>query len=503
MVGGSSVENSVASLERANGLLTCGALAEAAAMFAVLHRQQPEDPDVLHGLGLVALHEGRLAEAREHVAYAAELAPKNAHYLCTLGDIERLRGDLAGAEAFLLRALDLQPESADALNNLGMVFLSAEKFVEAAQLFQLALKYRPALTMAWYNRGVALKELNQLDQAIASYREAITRQPDFVQAHVNLAIALLLDGQLEEGFEEYEWRLKPPLAASRRVSAPDWDGNIVPGGSLVVCAEQGAGDLIQFARYLPFIARQGMRTIVQCRPEMEALMQTVEGVASTYRPDEDLPVHNAQVMMASLPRLFQTRIDKIPTNIPYLRPPFAQVQRWKERMAELGDTIKVGLRWAGNPANSDDSRRSCPLSLFAGIAGTGNMTLVSLQNEPPDAAEMDLAQRLGLVDCSADLKDFTDTAALLANLDLVISVDTAVLHLAGALGRPTWALLRYSPHWPWLLERDDSVWYPGMQLFRQPRPGDWKTVIDHLVDTLLEVMHISRDDGLATGKKDV
>ena len=472
-------------------------------MFAALQEQQPDDPDVLHGLGLLALNAGRLDEARELLGRAVERAPGAAIYLCTLGDIERLRGDYAAAEAILLQALELLPESAVALNNLGMVFLAAEKFSEASLLFAAAVKHEPGLAMAWYNRGVALKEINQLDAAIACYREAIALQPNFVQAHVNLAIALLLDGQLEEGFEEYEWRLRPPITAARIAFAADWDGDIVPGGSLVVYAEQGAGDIIQLARYLPFIARQGMRIIVQCRPEIENLVQTIEGVASTYRPDEDLPKHDAQVMMASLPQLFKTRIDRIPTNIPYLRPPFAQVQRWQERLTDLGDTIKIGLRWAGNPNNSDDQRRSCPLSLFAGLAGTASMTLISLQNDGLNTVEAEQAQRLGLVDYSAELKDFTDTAALIANLDLVISVDTAVLHLAGALGRPAWALLRYSPHWPWLLQRDDSVWYPGMQLFRQPRPGDWKSVIDHVVATLVDVMRISRDDGSTLGSDHV
>lgn len=489
------VDNHSANLARANALLASGAHAEAAQIYADLLASNADDAAASYGLGIIAWHAGRYDEARERLLCASELRPQEACYRATLGEIERLRGDFAAAQLALSLALELDPESAEAHNNMGMLQLSQERFAAAAESFGAALQLNPELAMAWYNLGIALKESNQLDAAQDAYRQAIARRADFVEAHVNLAIALLLDGQLEEGFEEYEWRLKLPAAASRQDATPLWDGRIDPAGSLLLTTEQGAGDAIQLARFIPFVAKEGMRIIVQCPKALENLMQSVEGVSSTYAPDEPLPPHSAHLPLPSLPRLFATRLDKIPLNIPYLRPAYAAVTAWRERLYGLGETIKVGLRWAGNPDNSDDYRRSCALGMFAGLRQVGQMSLIGLNNEPLRGEEAEVAAKLGLVDYAAELGDFADSAALIANLDLVISVDTAVLHLAGALGRPSWGLLRYSPHWPWLLARDDSPWYPGMQLFRQPRPGDWKTVTDHVVETLRNAMRITRDGG--------
>ena len=486
------------SLERANVALSAGDHVAAAAMFEALVAENPDDPDVIHGLGILAWQAGQLELAREHVSRAVGLSARPVIYLSTLGEIERMRGDFVAAERALLTALEIQPDYAEAQTNLGMLYLSLQKYADAIERFRSAIESKPEIVLAHYNLGIALKELNQLDDAIAAYRMAIELKTDFVEAHVNLAIALLLDGQLEEGFEEYEWRLKPPFAtASGTVQndVPMWDGLVDPKGALVLRAEQGAGDVIQFVRYIPIIAREGMRVIVQCRPELENLVQTVEGVASTYRFDEPLPPHTAQLSLLSLPLLFGTRIDKIPVNVPYMLPPFAKVQAWRQRLLDLGETIKVGLRWAGNPGNTEDQRRSVALELFSGLSGVEKLTLISLQNESLPAADLETASKLRLVDFSAELQDFSDTAALMSNLDLVISVDTAVLHLAGALGCPTWGLLRYSPHWPWLLGRDDSPWYPGMRLFRQRSPGQWEDLIEDIVTLLTGAMQTTRDGG--------
>lgn len=389
------------------------------------------------------------------------------------------------------------PNILDRANTL----LAAGSCAEAEALCRESLRGQADQTGALLGLAAALRQQGRLDAAIDAYRQALSLDPDLAAAHVGLAAALLLDGQLEEGFEEYEWRSKLPGQQTQADEAPEWDGLIDPKASLLLCTEQNTGDTLQFARYIPFIAAQGMRVIVQCPEAVERLLQSIEGVASTYRLGEALPAHKARLSLLSLPRLFATRIDKIPTNIPYLRPEFAEVQRWRERLLRLGETIKVGLRWsADEPAAG---RGSCPLALFRGLAGVDKLTLVGLNDEALGAEEEALAREMGVVDYSADLGDLGDTAALVANLDLVISVDAAVLHLAGALGRPAWALLPYSPHWSWLLERDEAAWYPGMQLFRQPRPGDWTTVTDHLVETLVAAMRISRDDAPQTGKSDV
>lgn len=380
---------------------------------------------------------------------------------------------------------------AAALYRQGAELYTQELYAPAAAAFQAALAQRPTLALLHYHLARSLQELNRLDEAIAAYRQAIALHADLVEAHVELASALLLDGQLEEGFEEYAWRLQAPAAVPAPSTAELWDGMVDPQATLLLWTEADARDSIQCARYIPFIARQGMRVIVCCSAELENLMQSVEGVASTYHSGEQLPPHKAQLPLLSLPRLFATRVDKIPLNIPYLRPPFAEVQRWQTRLHELGETIKVGLQWR---SEAPDGRGSVPLAMFTGLANTGKMTLVGLHHTPLTASEAGVAQQLGLVDYCAEIGDIAAAAALLANLDLIIAVDAPVLHLAGALGRPAWALLPYAPRWPWLLERDDSAWYPGVQLFRQPSGGDWQTVVDYAVSLLAEVMKISRQD---------
>jgi Flp pilus assembly protein TadD len=478
------VVNSDDTLARANELLQEGRRDEAGAAFRAILAATPKSAAACYGLGVVAWLGGRLDEARARMQEAVALG-RTAMHLSMLGEIERMRGDYVSAQSALRAALELDPHLAGTYNNFGMLMLDQGRYTEAASLLMTATQVDPGLEMAHYNLGIAFKELNYLDEAIDANRKAIALRPDFVEAHVNLAIALLADGQLEEGFEEYEWRLRPPFApAATTTRAPLWDGTVDPKGTLLIVAEQGIGDIIQFIRYLTFIAREGMRVIVQCPPALEGLLQAMEGIASTYRPGEPLPPHDAYIPLLSLPHLFQTRIDKIPTNLPYFLPPFGKVGQWRERLDALGETIKVGLRWSGNPANSYDHLRSIPLDMFSGLAGMDRVTFIGLNNEPLSDSEREAAARIGLIDVSADLPDFIDTAALLTNLDLVIAVDTAVLHLAGALGRPAWGLLRFAPHWPWLLGRQDSPWYPTLRLYRQPQAGDWGTVVREVVTTL-------------------
>ena len=477
-------EGKGASLARANELLLAGARSEAGDMFARLLAAHPDDGEVLHGLGVLAWQGGDLQSARDYLRQAAVRASNPAAALSLLGDVERQRGDLAAALQCLESALKSDPRSASAHCNLGMLRLAQEQYLQAASAFLGAIGIQPEKALFHYNLGIALKELNRLAEAIECYRTAIALQPDFVEAHVNLALALLLDGQLEAGFAEYEWRRRPPFMPLPLHDQPQWTGTTEAGGSLLLRAEQGLGDAIQMVRYVPQIAAGGMKVIVECRPELEALFQTVAGVSATCRPGEPAPAHSAELSLASLPSVMGTRLGDIPAATPYLHAQADQVATWRQRLLGEGETIKVGLRWAGNPNNSEDRRRSCPLALFSGLAGIEALTLIGLNNEPMADSDQALARGLGLVDYSTHLTSFAATAALLVNLDLVIAVDTAVLHLAGALGVPSWALLRFSPHWPWLLQRSDSPWYPGMRLFRQPRPGDWQSVATEVVTLL-------------------
>lgn len=465
-----------------------GRLSDAMEHFGRVAEDDPGHADALHGLGMVAWMRGELDSAREMVERALALAPDNVMYLNSLGEVLRMRGEFAAAEEKLLRVLDLDPEYAYAHNNLGMLYQSQGLFAESVIEFSQAVQLAPELAMAYFNMGIAFKEMNRLEGAITAYRQAIAIKPDFVEAHVNLAIVLLLDGQLEEGFAEYEWRLRPEFTPSRPFGRPLWNGLIDPEGTLLVHTEQGYGDAIQFVRYLPFIASEGMRIILQCPAPLRDLLQGVEGVSMVYSLDEVLPDFDAHIPLLSLPLLFKTDLAKIPANVPYLFASFEKSQAWGERLAALGDTVKIGLRWAGNPSNTQDQGRSCALGVFETLAGMPRVSFVSLQNTPLTDVEKVSAERLGLLDVSSELRDFTDTAALIARLDLVISVDTSVLHLTGALGRSAWALLKHTPHWPWMLDREDCPWYPGMHLFRQQRRDDWAGVLERVAVVLHGVM---------------
>lgn len=214
----------------------------------------------------------------------------------------------------------------------------------------------------------------------------------------------------------------------------------------------------------------------------------------TYGRDEELPPHSAHVSLMSLPFLFEVHLGKVPANVPYITTPFSKIVSWRDALSNYRDTICIGLRWAGNPDNTQDKGRSIPLKLFEALADIPQVTWISLQANPFSEEERESAEKLGLKDFSGKLADFTDTAALIEQLDLVISVDTAVLHLAGALGRPVWGLLKSSPHWPWLLERDESPWYPSMRLFRQQKAGNWKDVMEHMAGVLHDVMLSVREE---------
>lgn len=471
-------------LEQGIIYLNAGRMDEAEECFCQVSVDVPGYADALHGQALVARMRGDLDRALDFVAQALTISPDSASCLNSMGDILRMRGDLAAAEEALTRALQIAPEFSLAYNNLGMVYLSQGDFSKAVMAFTQAVQLDPTLFMAHFNIGLAFKELNRLEASIAAYRRAIAIKADFVEAHVNLAIVLLLDGQLREGFEEYEWRLMPNFTPPREFASPCWDGMVDPNATLLVHTEQGFGDIIQFIRYLPFIAAEGMRIIVQCPAELQSLLQGVEGISMVYGFDEALPDFDFHIPLLSLPHLFQTDLSRIPANVPYLFTAFEKTQAWRDQLFALGETLKIGLRWSGNPRNTHDGGRSCPLSLFEPLAGMSQVTFVSLQNEPLSELDRASAEKLGLVDVSSGLHDFTDTAALIANLDLVISVDTAVLHLAGALGRPTWALLKYAPHWPWLVGREDSPWYPSLFLFRQSEAGDWAKVLEEVAMVL-------------------
>ncbi len=341
---------------------------------------------------------------------------------------------------------------------------------------------------AYTNLGNALKGQGNIAAAIAACRQAIALNPDLPDAHHNLSLTLLLNGEFAEGWREYEWRWQTKQLRPRGFAQPLWSGEAVDGRVLLLHAEQGYGDMIQFCRYVPLVAARG-RVVLEAPRALVRLFSGLAGVERIVVQGDPLPAFDLHCPLLSLPRAFATTLETIPGGVPYLGTDPAQVSAWRDRLAGLA-RLRVGLVWAGEPRATDrirgavDRRRSISLGHFARLAGVGGIAFVSLQKGEAAAQTRSPPPGLRLHDWTGELEDFADTAALIAALDLVISVDTAVVHLAGALGKPVWLLNRFDTDWRWLLDREDSPWYPTLRLFRQHRPGDWAGVLERVAAAL-------------------
>jgi hypothetical protein len=354
--------------------------------------------------------------------------------------------------------------------------------------YRNALALRPDYADAWLNLGVALKDLMRLPEAIACYRQAIALEPANAEAHSNLGIALLAAGELPEGWREHEWRWKTPhlIAARRDFGVPLWRGEPAEGRTLLIHAEQGFGDTLQFCRYASMASARGMRVIMEAQPPLVRLLRTLTGVDVVLARGDPLPAFDLHCPMLSLPLAFGTSLETIQSSGRYLHADPARVAEWRDRLAAVdAASTRVGLVWAGNPRRHSrgltavDRRRSISPERLAPLLRLPGLRFFSLQKDGPRPAG-----HIAALDFMTEMEDFADTAALIMNLDLVISVDTAVAHLTGALGKPVWLMDRFDTCWRWLTGRSDSPWYPNLRLFRQPRPGDWDTVLDAIAREL-------------------
>jgi tetratricopeptide (TPR) repeat protein len=401
-------------------------------------------------------------------------------------------GQLAEAEAAYRQLLSSQPDCADAMSNLGCLYRAQGRLDEALALHQAVAQRRPNHPDVWNNLGVTLKDLVRPTEAIAAFRQAIALKSDHAPAHANLAHVLLLSGQFAEGWREYAWRLAGggSYLSRRSFPQPQWSGDDLNGRTLLLHAEQGLGDTLQFVRYAPLIAARGGRVLLEVQPPLKRLLMSVKGIAQVLGGDgEQLPTFDCHLPLLSAPELFGTTLETIPAGTPYLTADPTLVAAWKTRLADLPG-LKIGLVWAGEPwsenheAHAIDARRSIPLARLSPLLTVPGLSFVSLQKGKAAAQLRDIAKEQRPRDFMADVADFADTAALVANLDLVISVDTAVAHLAGALGKPVWILSRFDGCWRWLMGRDDSPWYPTARLFRQRKPGDWDEVVARVAEEL-------------------
>ena len=447
---------------------------------------EPNLPDAHNNIGNLLKQTDRRDEAVREYRIALELRPDYPEARNNLGASLEETGELEEALTHLKKAIELRPDYAEAHNNLANVYQDMGRLDEAFEHYNRSLTIRPANADARVNRGNAFRAVQKFDDAIRDYRAALELRPQYPEALWGIAFVRLIQGNFEEGLRTLESRFGlKGRAMTWYIPEPLWDGSNPAGKRIVIHSEQGLGDTIQFVRYAGMLAGGGAQVILLCQPELTRLLSGQLGISLVSSDSFGRPQATWQCPLMSLPRIFGTNLSNIPARVPYLNADPALAGRWRERLLGVGDGLKVGIAWAGNPSHRNDRARSVPLSMLKPLADIPGLRLISLQKYRP-ARDTGVSTE-SMTDWTGELTDFADTAALVSNLDLVISVDTSVAHLAGALGRRTCVLLPYAPDWRWMLNRSDSPWYPTMRLFRQPKPDDWETPVKQLAEQLTQL----------------
>ncbi len=455
-----------------------GRLDDAIACYRRTIEIDPDYTDAHCNLGNALYEQERLDEAAAGFRRAIEIDPQCAKAHDSLGGVLDKQGMPDEAIACFRRGLELHPDDADAHNNLGVKQMEQGRAEAAIAGYRRALEIDPDYADAHNNLGNALKSLGKLDEAMVRYRRAIELRPDYGDAHFNYALALLTAGDLARGWTEHEWRWKRTSVPTheRDFPQPLWDGSRLDGRTILLHAEQGLGDTIHFIRYAAMVADCGCHVAVECHPLVIRLLAGVSGIDELIRMGRELPPFDVHAPLLSLPMIIGTRLETIPGDVGYIRADGRLVEAWRDRLSGFAGR-KIGLCWQGNPDFPGDRWRSIPLKYFAVLLDDPSSTFINLHKGAGEGqiGECGLTDRI--VNYSPEVTSLVDTAAIMENLDLVITSDTSVAHLAGAIGRPVWTLLQFMPDWRWLLEREDSPWYPTMRLFRQGTRGDWEGVL--------------------------
>lgn len=439
---------------------------------------QPDYADAHNNLGVLMQQLGQLEQATVHYRAALQVDPNNPRVHGNLGAILQQLGELEVAIAHYQTAIRLEPNLAAAHTNLGHALKAQGHYHRAIGHYEEARRLMPTNPEAYRDLGDALQEQGQFREALAVYDRALALAPNHVEVGGSRVRALLMGGNLVEGFAEYDrWRLTV-ASRPRPFTQPQWDGSSLNGQTILLYAETGSGlgDSLQFIRYAPLVAQYGGRIIVECQPSLVRLFTAIASIDQVITAGDPLPAFDVQASLMSLPHLLGTSLESIPASVPYLPVPIAGTVLPLSQLARP----KVGVAWGGNPAHGHDRDRACPFGEFKQILATPMVTFYSLQKGAHrEALKTDAAIQAGtlpVVDLGDRLTDFAETAAIVQQLDLVITVDTAIAHLAGALGKPVWILLSFTPDWRWMLARTDSPWYPTARLFRQPQRRDWARV---------------------------
>jgi tetratricopeptide (TPR) repeat protein len=429
-----------------------------------------------------------LNEAIASFRQALVLRPHFLQARSNLASTLAARGCTDEAISELRQVIGQNPDYAHAHNNLGSALVKAGRDGEAIDCYRRAIALAPAYAQAHYNLANSLKNLARFDEAVLAYEQAIAINGQFADAHWNLGLLLLLCGSLARGLIEFEWRHKASFGRThaRKFSQPAWDDSALDGQRILVYAEQGFGDVIHMIRYVPLLAEQGATVIIECQSALWRLLagQRFPGVQQVIAQGDAVGEFDAHCAVMSLPlRMGTSNLAGVPGAVPYLSADSEIAGRWKARIGS-DRRMHVGLAWAGSSNLADDRNRSMTAATLTPLGEIPGVRFVSLQKNDRTAYVTELPQSFSLTDWTAELTDFAETAGLIANLDLVICVDTAVAHLAGAMGKPVWVLLPRVPDWRWMLDRDDSPWYPTMRLFRQEAKGDWNGPIERVVTEL-------------------
>ena len=456
-----------------------GKSVESIGYFQTALRRFPGNIALMNGLGLALLDGNRPGDACEVLQEAVRCLPGSAPLVFNLGNALRANGDATGAVGAYERSIALGLDRPEVWNNLGIAWQGCDRWDDALRAFGEALRRDARYLPALENTGYSLMQTGRPEEAVPYLRRAVEQAPGSADAHWLLSHALLVTGRWPEGWDEYEWRWHRMHQAvyHRGDQRSRWNGEDIAGKSVLLYAEQGIGDAVQFARYATLVAAMGATVFIECHAGLVPLFRGLNGVAGVFARGDVVPLCDVACPLLSLPAVFRTTPETIPLSVPYLVPDAGRVARWRRVLGGEGGVLRVGLVWAGNASHVNDRKRSVSSSLLSPLAVVSGVEYYSLQKGEPGDRRCAPPPGLRMIACGEGLEDFADTAALVSLLDLVITVDTAVAHIAGALGRPVWMMVPFVPDWRWLLERSTSPWYPSMRLFRQPSQGDWGAVI--------------------------
>jgi hypothetical protein len=436
-----------------------------------------------------SLASGQFDQAEAVCRQALLSAPDHPELLQMLGQVAGQRGDATRALVFFERAAGTPNPPAEVFGSLCHLYRLQGRYEEARKAGREAMRRPGHTTRSAFNLAMVHSDLREFEDATTCLLHALAIDPNYAPARLELGHVLLRNGEFRPGWLEYEWRfrLDHTRDALPKINAPQWNGMRLPQGRILLIGDQGYGDTIQFARYIPWVGQRVREVVLGCCQELLPLITQLPGIHSSFVRWEDIPGFSVYCPLSSLPQIFDTQLETIPAaSIPYLKADPQKVARASARIrAAVGDgVLKVGIAWAGRPSHPNDRARTLRWSQLLPLTRIPGVALIALQKEIPAADRAEFPAGLGALDLSAEIDDFADTAAVIESCDLVVTIDSSAAHLAGALAKPVWVMLPWVPDWRWLLDRDDSPWYPTLRLFRQPARGDWTSTIARVAQEL-------------------